>query len=160
MSPPTAKPYFTEKSTCRSKCSDCQKTIVLSLRDPAGVVAISQNNFASCTFSGEYGTFLIRLPRRLRSRWRRRSLTDAAYPLRVRALRSVYRTPAVGRDHWARRCRNYQIRTNSFVSTVCRFADGWGMPHPYSRLSQTLCRAGRARSFFMRNCLGGRQIRR
>ena len=64
MSPPTAKPYFTEKSTCRSKCSDCQKTIVLSLRDPAGVVAISQNNFASCMFSGEYGTFLIRLPRR------------------------------------------------------------------------------------------------
>ena len=40
--------------------SDCQKTIVLSLRDPAGVVAISQNNFASCMFSGEYEVFLIR----------------------------------------------------------------------------------------------------
>ena len=33
---------------------------------------------------------------RLRSRWRRRSLTDAAYPLRVRALRIVCRTLAVG----------------------------------------------------------------
>ena len=44
--------------------SDCQKTIVLTLRDPAGVVAISQNNFASCMFSGEYEIFLIRLPRR------------------------------------------------------------------------------------------------
>ena len=59
--------------------TDCQKTIVLSLRDPAGVVAaqplaalppygcgvplagaISQNNFASCMFSGEYEIFLIR----------------------------------------------------------------------------------------------------
>ena len=30
--------------------SDCQKTIVLTFRDPAGVVAISQNNFASCMF--------------------------------------------------------------------------------------------------------------
>ena len=58
---------------------DCQKTIVLSLRDPAGVVAaqplaalppygcgvplagaISQNNIASCMFSGKYEIFLIR----------------------------------------------------------------------------------------------------
>ena len=37
-----------------------------------------------------------------------------------RALRSVYRTLAVGRDHWARRCRNCQIRTNLFVFTVRR----------------------------------------
>ena len=37
-----------------------------------------------------------------------------------RALRAVYRSCSVGRDHWARRCRNYQIRTNSFVSSVCR----------------------------------------
>ena len=41
--------------------TDCQKTIVLSLQDPAGVAAISQNNFASCMFSGEYEIFLIRL---------------------------------------------------------------------------------------------------
>ena len=59
--------------------ADCQKTIVLSLRGPAGVMAaqplaalppygcgvplagaISQNNFASCMFSGEYEIFLIR----------------------------------------------------------------------------------------------------
>ena len=72
---------------------------------------------------------------RLRRGFRRRSLTDAAYPLRVRALRSVYRTPAVGRDHWARRCRNYQLRTNPLVCAVCRFAVGGGMPPPYSRLS-------------------------
>ena len=31
---------------------------------------------------------------------------------------------AVGRDDSARRCRNCQMRTNSFVCTVCRFADG------------------------------------
>ena len=30
----------------------------------------------------------------------------------------------VGRDHWARRCRKHQIRTNLFVRTVCRFAGG------------------------------------
>ena len=47
---------------------------------------------------------------RLRSRWRRRSLTDAAYPLRVRALRSVERTVAVGRDHWARRVQELPFR--------------------------------------------------
>ena len=27
---------------------------------------------------------------------------------------------AVGRDHWARRCKNYRVRTSSFVYTVCR----------------------------------------
>ena len=37
---------------------------------------------------------------------------------------NVERTLAVGRDDSARRCRNYQMRTNSFVCTVCRFADG------------------------------------
>ena len=26
---------------------------------------------------------------------------------------------------------NYPICTNLFICTVCRFADGWGMPHPY-----------------------------
>ena len=41
-----------------------------------------------------------------------------------RALRSVYRSCSVGRDHWARRCRNHQIRTNLFVFSDCRFADG------------------------------------
>ena len=79
---------------------------------------------------------------RLRRGFRRRSLTDAAYPLRVRALRSVYRTPAVGRDHWARRCRNYRLCTNLFPCTVCRFADGtpsgralrsWNAPHRRAR---------------------------
>ena len=59
-------------------------------------------------------------PGGLRSRWRRRSLTDAACPLRVRALRFIYRNRSVGRDHWARRCRNYRLRTSLFVCTVCR----------------------------------------
>ena len=59
-------------------------------------------------------------PGGLRSRWRRRSLTDAAYPLRVRALRITYRTLAVGRDDSARRCRNYQIRKNPLVCTQKR----------------------------------------
>ena len=39
-------------------------------------------------------------------------------------------------------CRNYQLRTNLFVFSVCRCAVGWGMPHPYNRLSKTNCRAG------------------
>ena len=39
--------------------SDCQKTTALSLRDSEGVVAISQNNLASCMYSGEYETFLL-----------------------------------------------------------------------------------------------------
>ena len=30
----------------------------------------------------------------------------------------------------------------SFISTVCRFAVGWGMPHPYKHLSRIVCRAG------------------
>ena len=34
-------------------------TTVLSLRDPEGVVAISQNHLASCMYSGEYETFLL-----------------------------------------------------------------------------------------------------
>ena len=58
------------------------------MRDPAGVVAISQICFVLYIISGEYGTFLIRLPRRLRRGFRRRSLTDAAYPLRVFAPRN------------------------------------------------------------------------
>ena len=41
-----------------------------------------------------------------------------------RALRSVYRGCSVGRDHWARRCRNYQMRTNLLVCNVLRFAVG------------------------------------
>ena len=36
-----------------------------------------------------------------------------------RALRSVYRGCSVGRDHWARRCRNSRLGTNRFVCTVC-----------------------------------------
>ena len=44
-------------------------------------------------------------PTRLRSRSRGTSVTDAAYPLRVQS-------------------GNYPMRTNSFVSTVCRFAVG------------------------------------
>ena len=48
--------------------SDCQKTTALSLRDPEGVVAISQNHLASCMYSGEYETFSIRLPRRFAPR--------------------------------------------------------------------------------------------
>ena len=43
-------------------------TTVLSLRDPEGVVAISQNHLASCMYSGEYETFFIRLPRRFAPR--------------------------------------------------------------------------------------------
>ena len=43
---------------------------------------------------------------RLRSRWRRRSLTDAAYPLRVRALRRGCVRRLVGHDHWACRPRS------------------------------------------------------
>ena len=56
-----------EKEASRNAPKEGQtvkKTIVLSLRDPAGVVAISQNNFVSCMFSGEYEIFLIGLPRR------------------------------------------------------------------------------------------------
>ena len=41
-----------------------------------------------------------------------------------RALRPTERTLTVGRDHWARRCRNYRLRTNPFVCAVSRFADG------------------------------------
>ena len=41
-------------------------------------------------------------PGGLRRGFRRRSLTDAAYPLRVRALRIVYRTCAAGRNESAR----------------------------------------------------------
>ena len=41
-------------------------------------------------------------PGGLRRGFRRRSLTDAAYPLRVRALRIVYRACAAGRDESAR----------------------------------------------------------
>ena len=65
-------------------------------------------------------------------------------PLRGRHAESscptnVERTLAVGRDDSARRCRNYQMRTNPFVCTVCRFADGtpsgralrmWNAPSP------------------------------
>ena len=43
-----------------------------------------------------------------------------------RALRSVDCTLAVGRDHWARRCRNCQICTNLFVFTVRRCAERMG----------------------------------
>ena len=32
-------------------------------------------------------------------------------------------------------CRNYRLRPNPFVFTVRRCAVGWGMPHPYTRLS-------------------------
>ena len=39
-------------------------TTVLSLRDPEGVVAISQNHLASCMYSGEYETFLLDCTRR------------------------------------------------------------------------------------------------
>ena len=41
------------------------------------------------------------------------------------------RTPAVGRDDSARRCRNYQMRTNSFVCAVCRCAVFGDMSPPY-----------------------------
>ena len=58
-------------------------------------------------------------------------------PLRGRHAESscptnMERTIAVGRDHRARRCRNYRLRTNLFVYTVCRFADGGDMSPPYS----------------------------
>ena len=43
-----------------------------------------------------------------------------------RALRSVNRTRSVGRDHWARRCRNRRLCTNSFVFSACRFAERMG----------------------------------
>ena len=45
-------------------------------------------------------------PGGLRSHWRRRSLTDAAYPLRVRALRRGCVRRLVGHDHWACRPRS------------------------------------------------------
>ena len=62
--------------------SDCQKTIVLSLRDPAGVVAILQICFVFYIIFCEYGTFLIRLPRRLRllAMTHRRLFRHAALP--------------------------------------------------------------------------------
>ena len=69
--------------------------------------------------------FAVGTPGGLRRGFRRRSLTDAAYPLRVRALRAVFCRPSVGRDHWARRCRNYQLRTNLFVFSVCRLRGRW-----------------------------------
>ena len=72
-------PYTAVRGVAAYSFQTVKKTIVLSLRDPAGVVAaqplaalppygcgvplagaISQNNFASCMFSGEYEIFLIR----------------------------------------------------------------------------------------------------
>ena len=56
MSPPVQELPTAYKPV---RLSDCQKTTVLSLRDPEGVVAISQNHLASCMYSGEYETFLL-----------------------------------------------------------------------------------------------------
>ena len=75
--------------------------------------------------------FAAGTPGGLRSRSRGTSVTDAAYPLRVRALRDVYRNRSVGRDDPARRCRNYGLHTNLFVCTVRRFAVGGHMCPPY-----------------------------
>ena len=39
---------------------------------------------------------------------------------------TTVRTLAVGRDDPARRCRNYRLRTNLFVCTVCRLCGRLG----------------------------------
>ena len=39
--------------------------------------------------------------------------------------------PFVGRGHVPAACRNYQVRTNLFIPTVCRFAVGGDMSPPY-----------------------------
>ena len=59
-------------------------------------------------------------------------------PLRGRHARwscptIMERTLTVGRADSARRCRNYRVRTNPFVCTVYRFADGGDMSPPYNR---------------------------
>ena len=59
-----------------------------------------------------------------------------------RALRAVLRSPSVGRDHWARRVQelpNPYKPVRPYRPPLTR--NGWGMPHPYSRLSQPLCSA-------------------
>ena len=77
---------FVRINTCEETpqvFTDCQRTIVLSLQDPEGVMAaqpfatkerygcgvplagaITQNHLTFFVCSGEYETFLIRLPRR------------------------------------------------------------------------------------------------
>ena len=42
----------------------------------------------------------------------------------------------VGRGHVPAVCRNYRPRTNLYVCTVCRFADGGDMSPPYARCSR------------------------
>ena len=59
-----------------------------------------------------------------------------------RALRSVDCTLAVGRDHWARRCRNCQICTNLFVFTVRRCAERMGHAPSLQPQTKILCQAG------------------
>ena len=92
--------------------------------------------------SAPSAAYAVGTPSGLRSRWRRRSLTDAAYPLRVRALRNTEHTLAVGRDHWARRCRNCQICTNLFVFTVRRCAERMGHAPSLQPQTKILCQAG------------------
>ena len=54
----------------------------------------------------EFGSSCTGAPSRLRSRSRGTSVTDAAYPLRVRALRRGCDRRFVGHDHWACRPRS------------------------------------------------------
>ncbi len=46
-------------------------------------------------------------------------------------------------------CRNYGVRTDLLVCTVCRFAVGWDMSLPYSRWTEpSACRVlGRRTSY-------------
>ena len=79
---------------------------------------------------------------RLRSRSRGTSVTDAAYPLRVRALRIVYRSCSVGRDHWARRVQELP-NSYKFVRFLRQPLRGRHAESscPTNRLSQLLRRA-------------------
>ena len=43
----------------------------------------------------------------------------------------INETINVGRGHVPAASRNYQVRTDLFMPTVCRFADGLGLSPPY-----------------------------
>ena len=71
----------------------------------------------------EVGSSCTGAPSRLRSRWRRRSLTDAAYPLRVRALRRGCDRRFVGHDDLGvPTAKRQTVQTNGFVQ-------GWQFLH-------------------------------
>ena len=59
-------------------------------------------------------------PRSLAQPFATKERYGCGIPLAGACPTTMERTLAVGRDHWARRCRNYVVRTSSFVYTVCR----------------------------------------